>query len=102
MNEVCTCRKFLNLQIFMFSDSLHNSTDFGFDIDIFDFIKHFLLVCQSSASENMMNTFIKKRYDNLYLMIKKNNKNNLTCGTQSTFPNGELWRLKLILIITKS
>lgn len=60
MNEVCTCRKFLNLQIFMFSDSLHNSTDFGFDIDIFDFIKHFLLVCQSPASESMMNTFIKR------------------------------------------
>lgn len=44
----------------MFSDSLHISTDFGFDIDIFDFIKHFLLVCQSPASESMMNTFIKR------------------------------------------
>lgn len=33
MNEVYTGRKLLNLQIFMFRESLHNSTDFGFDTE---------------------------------------------------------------------
>lgn len=58
----------------MFSDSLHISTDFGFDIDIFDFIKHFLLVCQSSASESMMNTFIKRDILIYILRLKKQQK----------------------------